>query len=67
MTAVGLRKVLRAENMLLDEGLVEVWGNLVRVAGGVLVGLPEKTRPGMKVEGEEGLYALLVEGQGKRE
>lgn len=61
LTPVGLRKRLREEGMLLEEGLVEVWGELVRVAGGVLV-------KGRKVEGEMELYVLLVEGkEGKYE
>lgn len=57
LTPVGLRKRLREEGMLLEEGLVEVWGGLVRVAGGVLV-------KGRRVEGEMELYVLLVEGKG---
>lgn len=57
LTPVGLRKRLREEGMLLEEGLVEVWGELVRAAGRVLV-------KGRKVEGEMELYVLLVEGKG---
>ncbi|KAK1832628.1 hypothetical protein QBC39DRAFT_370930 [Podospora conica] len=59
LTAAGLRKRLREEGMLVDEKLVYVWEEMVRVAGGVMVKTPAKK----KVEGEMGLYVLLVEGQ----